>query len=441
MKKILVLGAGLVAKPLVQYLLEQKDLQVMVASRTVSKAEKLVGGHPHGVTLSLDVSDTARVSTLVREHDLTISLLPYTHHLMVAKLCLEHKKHLVTTSYVKKEMADLDAAVKSKGLLFMNEIGLDPGIDHMSAMKIINQVRDNGGQITSFRSYCGGLPALDANNNPFGYKFSWSPKGVILAAKNTARYMVDGKEINVASENLFDDYHFLDVPNLGTFEAYPNRDSLPYIETYGFKAIKTMYRGTLRNISHCETWRNMVALGLFDNEHELNLGNQSGASFLGDFILKQKTDDLYEAVRAKLNLRDSTVFLRKLKWLGLFSQTPLTTKSGTAVDVLTDIMLSKLQYAPGERDLVILHHEFVAEYPTKKEHITSTLIDHGIVNGDSAMSRTVGLPAAIISALIMKDQIKLSGVKIPVDKEVYIPVMKELVALGVDFKEVFKPAT
>lgn len=437
MKKILVLGAGLVAKPLVQYLLNQDGIEVMVASRTVSKAEKLVDGHPDGRTLSLNVNDTEILNKLVSEHDLSISLLPYAFHLTVAKMCLEHKKHLVTTSYVKPEMAALDGQAKEKGLLFLNEIGLDPGIDHMSAMKIIHHVWDNGGKITSFKSYCGGLPALDANNNPFGYKFSWSPKGVILAARNPAQYMVDGQKVVVDSERLFDDYHFLDVPNLGTFEAYPNRDSLPYIDLYGFKAIKTMYRGTLRNISHCETWRNMVALGLLDNEKVLQLENKTAASFMRDYILQQNTDDLYESVRGKLNLRESSVLIRKLKWLGLFSDIPLDTNEGTSIDVLTELMFNKLVFAPGERDLVILHHDFIADYSEKKEHITATLIDLGIENGDSAMSRTVGLPAAIASALIVKGGITLTGVKIPVDKEVYIPVMKELVAMGVDLKEVF----
>ncbi|MBN2382299.1 saccharopine dehydrogenase NADP-binding domain-containing protein [bacterium] len=437
MKKILVLGAGLVARPLVQYLLNQGDIQVMVASRTVSKADKLVAGHPNGHTLSLDVNDADAVDKLIAQYDLTISLLPWVHHMVVARLCLKHKKHLVTTSYVKKEMAALDPEVKAHGLLFLNEIGVDPGIDHMSAMKIIHHVWDSGGKIVSFRSYCGGLPALDANTNPFGYKFSWSPKGVILAATNPAQYLVDGQKVVVPGERLFDDYHLLDVPGLGTFEAYPNRDSLPYIDLYGFKAIRTMYRGTLRNISHCETWRNLVSLGLLDNEKVLKLSNHTAASFLKDCILQQRSDDLYESVRGKLNLRESSVFLRKLEWLGLFSETPLSTAEGTSVDVLTELLFNKLQYAPGERDLLILHHEFHAEYPDRREKINATLIDLGIKDGDSAMSRTVGLPAAIAAALIVKNKISLTGVRIPVDPEVYLPVMETLVTLGVNFKEEF----
>ncbi|MFC1852177.1 saccharopine dehydrogenase C-terminal domain-containing protein [candidate division CSSED10-310 bacterium] len=438
MKKILVLGAGLVAKPLVQYLLDQSDIQVMVASRTVSKAEKLVGDHPRGFTRSLDVSDESTLNQLIASHDLTISLLPWTHHMIVAKMCLENTKHLVTTSYVKEEMNNLDQPTRERGLLFLNEIGLDPGIDHMSAMKIIHHVRDNGGKITSFRSYCGGLPALEANNNPFGYKFSWSPKGVILAATNPAQYMVDSKTVSVLSQELFDDYHFIDIPGLGTYEAYPNRDSLPYIDLYGFKSIETMYRGTLRNIGHCETWRNLVALGLLDNENSLNLADKTTVQFFNEFILKAEQHDVYKTLVSKLDLKKASVLLRKLQWLGLLDNEALNITTGTAVDVLTDLMTRRLEYAAGERDLVILHHDFLAEYPTKKEKITSTLIDNGIPHGDTAMSRTVGLPAAIAAALIVRNEIKLTGVRIPVDGEVYNPVMKELVALGVDFNEVYQ---
>lgn len=437
MKKILVLGAGLVAKPLVEYLMKQDKITVTVASRTVSKAEALVGNNPDGKALSLNVKNENALEELVSSHDLSVSLLPYTYHLTVAKLCLKHGKNLVTTSYVKKEMMDLDAEVTKKGLLFINEIGLDPGIDHMSAMKIIHHVRENGGTIASFRSYCGGLPAFEANNVPFGYKFSWSPKGVILAARNPARYMIDGEIVEVASEKLFDDYHLLDVPEFGTFEAYPNRDSLPYIDLYGFKAIKTMYRGTLRNISHCETWRLMAELGMFDDDTPYDPQYKTLAEVFQHQILKTDRTDLEAVVREKLDLKVANVLNRKLRWLGLFSDQKIDLKEGSLVDLLTEQMLRKLSYMPGERDLVILHHDFIAEYPAKKEHITSTLIDHGIPHGDSSMSRTVALPAAVVAALIVKGKIPLTGVKIPVEKEVYTPVMKELETLGVSFKEVF----
>ena len=223
MHHVLILGAGLVVGPMVRYLLEQPDFKVTVASRTVSKAEALVGEHPRGKALAFNIQDGEALESLVQKHDLVVSLLPYTYHLQVAQACLKHKKHLVTTSYVKSEMMALDGQVRDAGLIFLNEIGLDPGIDHMSAMRVINQVKDAGGEITTFVSYCGGLPAPEANTNPLGYKFSWSPRGVVMAGKNPAHYLWDGKEIDIPGEELFDNYWLVQVPELGTFEGYPNQ--------------------------------------------------------------------------------------------------------------------------------------------------------------------------------------------------------------------------
>ncbi len=243
MKKILVLGAGLVARPPIRYLLDQPGFSVTVASRTRSKAEQLIEGRPNGTAMAFDVSDLDRLEELIPQHDLAISLLPYTHHVTVARSCLAHGKHMVTTSYVSDAMRALDGEARAAGLLFLNEIGLDPGIDHMSAMKIIHSVQKAGGAIVSFKSYCGGLPAPEANDNPLGYKFSWAPRGVLLAARNAAKYRKDGRLVEVPGPELFTDCHLLDLGDelaragcpreSGVFEAYPNRDSLSYIETYG----------------------------------------------------------------------------------------------------------------------------------------------------------------------------------------------------------------
>ncbi|MGB2989140.1 MAG: saccharopine dehydrogenase C-terminal domain-containing protein, partial [Candidatus Zixiibacteriota bacterium] len=233
MKKVLVLGAGLVSKPLVQYLLDQPDFHVTVASRTVSKAEKLVGDHPRGKALPLNVKDTDTLRNLISDADLAISLVPYAHHVTVANFCIELKKQMVTTSYVSAAMKELDQKAKDAGVLILNEIGLDPGIDHMSAMRIIHDVQNKGGRIASFYSYCGGLPAPEANTNPWGYKFSWSPRGVVLAGKNPGRYLKDKKEVKIASEDLFAHFWPMNIEGVPPLEAYPNRDSIPYLEIYG----------------------------------------------------------------------------------------------------------------------------------------------------------------------------------------------------------------
>jgi saccharopine dehydrogenase (NADP+, L-glutamate forming) len=262
MKKALVLGAGLVARPLVRYLLDQPDFKVTVASRTVSKAEALVAGHPGGTTLTLLADDTAKLEQLVSKHDLAISLLPAPLHPVVAQMCIKHKKHMVTTSYVSPAMQKLDAPARQAGVMCLNEIGVDPGIDHMSAMRIIHDVEQRGGKVVSFRSYCGGLPAPDANDNPWGYKFSWSPRAVCTAGKNAARFRENGKQVDVPGPELFTHVEQTHVEGVGKLEAYPNRDSLGYVDVYGLKGIETMFRGTFRYPGWCRCLKKVVDLGM-----------------------------------------------------------------------------------------------------------------------------------------------------------------------------------
>ena len=435
MKKVLVLGAGLVAKPLVQYLLDQPDFFVKVASRTVSKAEKLVGDHPRGEALPLNVNDTATLRNLISEADLAISMVPYAHHVTVANLCIELKKHMVTTSYVSEAMNKLDERAKDAGVLILNEIGLDPGIDHMSAMRIIHGVQNKGGRIASFYSYCGGLPAPEANTNPWGYKFSWSPRGVVLAGKNSARYLKDKKEVKIPSEDLFAHFWPMNIEGLPPLEAYPNRDSVPYIQIYEISDADSMYRGTLRYPGWCQTLKKVVELGLLD-ETEQKVKGLSYADFLRMLIKKEKGDDLKKDLAAYLNMDEDSEPIKRFEWLGLFGDEIIPTEKNSPLDVFADRLLEKLKYEEGERDMIVLHHDFTAEYPgKKKEKITSTLIDYGIPHGDSAMSRTVGLPAAIGATLILQGRIKDTGVHIPVSPTIYEPALDELEKLGIICKE------
>lgn len=436
MKKVLVLGAGLVAGAHVRYLLDQPDFYVTVASRTVSKAQDLIRGHPKGEALQVDVADEAAVEDLVKRADLAVSLLPFVYHPMVARLCVKHRKHMVTTSYVKEPMAQLDGEAKRAGVILLNEIGVDPGIDHMTAMKVIHRVQKNGGEITSFTSWCGGLPAPEANTNPFGYKFSWSPKGVLLAGKNPARYLKDGQEINIPGEELFDHYWTVPVEVEGKmidFEGYPNRDSLPYMKTYGITTTKTMFRGTLRNVGWCQTLRKMVDLGLLDEKERDDLAGLTFAQFTAQLIGSK--GDLKKDLAAYLKVKPDSLVIRNLEWLGLLSDDPLPLPKGAPIDILTARMLEKMQYQEGERDMLILQHEFIAQYPDRKQRITSTMIDFGIPHGDTSMSRTVGLPAAIGVKLILQGKVKLTGVHIPVVPEIYEPVLAELEQLGIHFTE------
>lgn len=435
MKKVLILGAGLVAKPLVRYLLDQPDFKVEVASRTVSKAIKLIDNHPKGTAKELNLKNEEGLRDEVADADLVISMVPYAFHPKVAKYCIDFKKHMVTTSYVSEIMKNLDAEAKKAGIIILNEIGLDPGIDHMEAMRIIHEVGERGGEITSFTSYCGGLPAPEANTNPFGYKFSWSPIGVLLAGKNSAQYFKDGQQIFIPSENLFDDYKIIQIEGLGDFEGYPNRNSLPYIDLYGIKSTRTMLRGTLRNLGWCETMKKIVNLGLLDEEKKDWTG-MTYTGFLGSLLGESAQSDLKKSLASRLNLDENSDVIQRLEWLGLLDDNPLPLEEGSALDILGARMLEMLQYDEAERDMIILQHTFETSYPDgKKEKITSTLVDYGIPGGDSSMARTVGLPAAIGTKLILEGEIQEQGVHIPVKPTIYIPVLKELTGLGISFTE------
>jgi saccharopine dehydrogenase-like NADP-dependent oxidoreductase len=435
MKKILVLGAGLVTRPHVRYLLDVPDFDVTVASRTVSKAKDLIKGHPRGKAASLNANDEAVVEDLIRETDLAVSMLPYVYHPQVAALCVKHKKHMVTTSYVKDAMRALDGPAREAGVILLNEIGVDPGIDHMSAMKVIHEVERKGGKIASFVSWVGGLPAPEANDNPFGYKFSWSPKGVLLAGKNPARFRENGQIVDIPGEELFDYYWPVHIPGLGEFEGYPNRDSMPYTETYGIQPTDWMFRGTLRNVGWCATLKRVARMGLLDETPWTEpLG--TFREYTARLLDVDPGTDFSQHLAEQWALCDDAKPITDLAWLGLFSNEPLPEGKNTPIDVLVTQMESKMAYKPGERDMLVMQHEFVAEYPDHQEAITATMIDYGIPYGDTSMSRTVGLPAAIAVRMILQGELSgLTGVHIPVIPEIYEPVLAELEQLDIGLTE------
>lgn len=438
MKKVLVLGAGLVTRPLVRYLLDQPDFELTVASRTVSKADALVAGHPGGRTMTLLADDTDKLARLISEHDLAISLLPAPLHPVVAKLCIKHKKPMVTTSYVSPAMQALDARARQAGVTVLNEIGVDPGLDHMSAMRIIDDVRERGGQVVSFKSYCGGLPAPECNDNPFGYKFSWSPRAVCTAGKNPGRFREDGTQVDVPGPELFTCVHLVEVEGIGELEAYPNRDSLGYINLYGLEGIETMFRGTFRYKGWCETLKKIVDLGLLEETPVTYPAGTTYGQFMAGFCKSSPTGDVRKDVASQLDLDPGSPILDRLEWLGLFSDETIaiTEQETTPLDVLCARMAQTMPYKPGERDMIALCHYFVARFPSgPDERITSTMIDFGQPDGDSSMARTVSLPAAIGAKLILTGKIMKPGVHIPVTKDIYNPVLDELATLDIKFVE------
>jgi len=434
MKNVLVLGAGLVSRPLVRYLLNVSEFNVTVASRTVSKAVKLIDGHPQGNAIELNVKNDAQLEELVKNCDLAISLLPYTFHVKVAGYCIKHKKYMVTTSYISDTMKALDQDAKNAGILILNEIGVDPGIDHMSAMRIIHNVENNGGKVISFRSYCGGLPAPEANDNPYGYKFSWSPRGVLMAGRNDAKYLKDGKIVEIEGKNLFRNHWSLNIEGEPEFETYPNRNSLPYIETYGLKDAKTMFRGTIRNIGWCDTLICIARLGVLDDTERDNLAGLSYDDLTRRLVNASDKMSTREATKTFLGDDASEEVLDRLEWLGFFSNDKLPDEP-TYLDIMTARFLEKMPYKDGERDMIVLYHDFLAEWPNKKQRITSTLVDFGIPHDDSSMARTVSLPAAIATRLILQGKITVTGVHAPVLPDIYNPVLDELETMNIVCKE------
>ena len=437
MKRVIVFGAGLVVRAHVRYLLDH-GFAVTVASRTVAKAEAILDGHPHGTPVAFDIArEPGRLGELVSKHDLAVSLLPWTYHPQVAKACIEHGKHMVTTSYVKDEMKALDGAARQAGVVLLNELGVDPGIDHMTAMKVIHAVQAAGGQIVTFQSYCGGLPAPEANDNPFGYKFSWSPRGVLLAGLNDARFRRDGREVNVPGRELFD--HRWDVPvevegRTITFVGYPNRDSMPYMDTYGIDPEDTMFRGTLRFPHWCAAMKQIARLGWLATEEADGLEGRTYADLTARLIGASSREGLADAVARHLGIDVTGPEVECMEWVGLFSDDELPGPKAP-VDILTARMLDKMSYAEGERDMLVLQHTFIASYPDRRERITSTMVDFGIPGGDSSMNRTVGLPAAVGARFILEGRFTTPGVIVPVMPELYEPALVELERLGIHFSE------
>ncbi|MCK5057925.1 MAG: saccharopine dehydrogenase NADP-binding domain-containing protein [Candidatus Aminicenantes bacterium] len=439
MKRVIIFGSGLVSKPGIHYLLDRKNMFVTVASNEPDKAAALVKGRKNGKALFCDVTDTGQLESLIKENDIVVSLLPATFHPAVARLCLKNNKSMATASYAGSEVRALDSAARSKGLLFLNEVGVDPGIDHMSAKKVIDQVYAEGGKVIHFYSFCGGLPAPEHNDNPFGYKFSWSPYGVLAASKRPARYLENGEVIEIDGSDLFSHFRLEKVNGLGTFEVYPNGDSLPYKEIYGLKDAQTLMRGTYRYPGWCETLKKIVEIGLIDETPVDNLAGTTFKKMTARLIGAGKGENIVRKTAEKIGLPENSTVIEKLKWLGLFDDKPVS-GINNYLDMLSRLLQEKLYYKEGEKDMILLRHKFVVENSDKtRDIITSTLIDFGIPGGDSSMARTVSLPLAIGTRLMAENKIDLKGVQIPDKKELYEPILEELEQLNIKVVETRSP--
>ncbi|OAA61623.1 saccharopine dehydrogenase [Niveomyces insectorum RCEF 264] len=435
-KKVLMLGAGFVTKPTVD-ILAKSGVTVTVACRTLESAKALSAGIQNAVPVSLDVTNGQALDAAVGQHDLVISLIPYTFHAAVIKSAIRQKKHVVTTSYVSPAMLELDQQCKDAGITVMNEIGLDPGIDHLYAVKTIDEVHKAGGKINSFLSYCGGLPAPEASGNPLGYKFSWSPRGVLLALRNAASFYRDGKVVNVSGPDLMataKPYHIYPDCKGFALVAYPNRDSTGYKERYNIPEAQTIIRGTLRYAGFPEFVKVLVDIGFLKDEEsgywkEAIPWKEATQKILGAPSTNEA--DLSAAIVAKTTFKDAEQkdhILAGLKWIGLFSDEKIIPR-GNPLDTLCATLEKKMQYAEGERDLVILQHKFEVELKdgTKQTRL-STLVEYGSTEpgGYSAMAKLVGVPCAVAVKQVLDGTISEKGILAPMNAKLNGPLIKEL---------------
>ena len=436
MKKILILGAGMVSKPIVVYLLN-KGYQVTLGDLDQSKAQTIIGNNPNGKAIRFNVKNEELLNRIVQDHDITVSLLPWIFHPTVAKCCLAHKKNMVTTSYVKPQMQAMDQQAKEAGVIFLNEIGLDPGIDHMSAMRIIDHIHNKGGKVDEFYSFCGALVAPEVEKNPFNYKFTWAPKGVVMAGNNDGKYLMKGRVVEVPTEDLFKKPIKMHCCDVGDMEVYPNRDSLPYIELYGIPEAQTMMRGTFRYPKWCDVIDAFKKIGLLGSE-KMEMQQLSYAQMLAKLIGAENAESIQEKVANFLGRPTNSDPMVALEWLGLFSSTPIGREEDSPFEVVSDIMIDKMMIKDNERDMVVMQHTFVASYPNgQKEVIRSRMLDFGTPKTDTSIARTVALPAACAVEMIRENKIQAKGVHIPVIPEIYNPILDTLEKLGIKMIEEF----
>jgi saccharopine dehydrogenase-like NADP-dependent oxidoreductase len=439
MKNILVIGAGKSAVTLINYLLNESaknNWTVTVADYNLDLALKASNNHSNSRSIFFDVNDVNQRNKEIISSDIVVSMLPASMHILVARDCVNFKKDLVTASYVSDEILALDNQARENGVLLLNEIGLDPGIDHMSAMKVIDDLKSQGAEITSFKSFCGGLIHPNSDNNPWNYKFTWNPRNVILAGQGTAQYIVNDTYKYIPYHQLFKRTETLNILNAGVFEGYANRDSLSYRKSYGLEDISTMFRGTLRKKGFCRAWDIFIQLGMTSDDYKM-IDSQSMkcSDFTNLFLPKNDKNSLEENFCDYLSITLDSEDFKKIEWLGLFSDTIIGLDNLTPAQFLQKIAESKLSLDSNDKDMVVMQHQFEYLIDDSTNVLHSSLIVFGDNQINTAMAKTVGLPVAISVKLILSGAINSSGVKIPTSKDIYLPVLNELEDNGITFIE------
>ena len=441
MRNILIIGAGKSASYLIKYFLDKsvtEHLNITIGDLETSNAKKWIGNHPNANALKLDIFDKSAREQAVQNADIVVSMLPARFHIEVAKDCLKFGKHLVTASYVSEEMKVLDSEAKAKNLIFLNEIGLDPGVDHMSAMQVIDRIRAAGGKMLLFESFTGGLMAPESDTNLWNYKFTWNPRNVVLAGQGgAAKFLQENKFKYIPYHRLFRRTEFLEVDGYGRFEAYANRDSLKYQEVYGLADIQTLYRGTIRRVGFSRAWQIFVLLGMTDDSYTIaDSENMSYRSFVNSFLPYSPTDSVELKLRYQLKIDQDDIVWEKLEELNIFSDDKkVELKNATPAQILQKILLDSWTLSPEDKDMIVMYHKFGYELNGKKHQIDATMVCIGEDQTYTAMSKTVGLPVAIATLAILNNKIQSYGVQIPTKTELYTPVLNELKDFGIIFNE------
>ncbi len=441
MRKILVIGAGKSTSYLLDYLLgksETENLEITIGDINPAAISPSIANHKHCNVIKLDIFEEMARQKAIENSDIVISMLPARFHIKVAEDCVRLKKHLVTASYVSPELMALDKEVKEAGLVFMNEIGLDPGVDHMSAMQVIDRIRDKGGKIILFESFCGGLVAPEYDNNLWNYKFTWNPRNVVLAGQGgTAKFIQEGTYKYIPYHRLFRRTEFFEIEGYGRFEGYANRDSLNYREAYKLQDALTIYRGTMRRVGFSKAWNMFIQLGATDDTYAIeNSEKMSYREFINLFLPYSPTDSVELKLRHYLKLDQDDIRWDKLLELNIFDQTKLIgIPNATPAQALQKILEDSWTLKAEEKDMIVMYHKFGYELNGEKKQIDSKLVVTGENQTFTAMAKTVGLPVAMAALKILNGDIKTPGVQIPITKEVYEPILNELESYGVNFKE------
>ena len=440
MENIIIIGAGKSTSWLIKYLNEQNELPVniTVSDRSLEVAEQLSLQYESCKALSLDVFDKPALKKLIKEASIVISMLPARFHMEVARTCLELEKNMVTASYVSEEMDQLDDDVTTKGLTFLNEIGVDPGIDHMSAMQVLDRIRSKGGRMLLFESFTGGLVAPESDDNLWNYKFTWNPRNVVVAGQGgAAEFIQEGQHKYIPYQRLFRRTEFLQIPNYGRFEGLANRNSLAYRSIYGLEDIPTLYRGTLRRVGFSKAWNVFVQLGMTDDTYTMQDTEQmSYRAFVNSFLPYSPTDSVELKLRLSLKIDQDDLIWDKLLELDLFNaEKTIGIKNATPAQALQKILEEKWTLQPEDKDMIVMYHKFGYELNGVKSQIDSTMVSIGADQTYTAMAKTVGLPLGIATLMLLKGEISTKGVIRPIYPEIYNPILKTLEQYSIRFKE------